>query len=93
MKAIALKNAGPDYRLEFADIPKPQPGNGEILIKVAAAGVNRADILQAHGAYPPPSGAPETLGMEVSGHVAAIGADAGGYKIGEAVCALLGGGG
>ncbi|MEO7053405.1 MAG: NAD(P)H-quinone oxidoreductase [Rhizomicrobium sp.] len=93
MKAIILKDAGPDYRLELAEIPKPQPGKGEILIKVAAAGVNRADLLQARGAYPPPPGAPETLGMEVSGHVAAVGADTGPYRIGDAVCALLGGGG
>lgn len=93
MKAIALKNAGPDYRLELTEAFKPKPGKGEILIKVAAAGVNRADILQAHGAYPPPPGAPQTLGMEVSGHVAAIGANAGTYQIGDPVCALLGGGG
>jgi putative PIG3 family NAD(P)H quinone oxidoreductase len=93
MKAIALKDAGSNYRLELAEIARPQPGAGEILIKVAAAGVNRADILQAHGAYPPPPGAPQTLGMEVSGHVAAIGADTGIYSVGDAVCALLGGGG
>jgi len=93
MRAIALKNAGPDYRLELADVFRPEPGTGEILIKVAAAGVNRADILQAQGNYPPPPGAPETLGMEVSGHIAAMGANAGNHRIGDAVCALLGGGG
>ncbi|MBN9544449.1 MAG: NAD(P)H-quinone oxidoreductase [Alphaproteobacteria bacterium] len=93
MKAIALKNAGKDYRLELAEVAKPRPGKGEILIKVAAAGVNRADILQAEGVYPPPPGAPQTLGLEVSGHVAELGADAGNYQIGDAVCALLGGGG
>ena len=76
MKAIALENAGPDYRLALAELPRPVPGKGEILIKVAAAGINRADLHQAHGAYPPPPGAPETLGMEVSGHVAALGDDA-----------------
>src|SRR5258708_32842228 len=93
MKAIALENAGPDYRLTLAEIPRPIPGRHEILIKVAAAGVNRADLHQAHGAYPPPPGAPETLGMEVSGHVAAVGEGSGPYKTGDAVCALLGGGG
>jgi putative PIG3 family NAD(P)H quinone oxidoreductase len=77
----------------LAEIPRPVPGRGEILIKVAAAGINRADLHQAHGAYPPPPGAPETLGMEVSGHVAALGDGAGPYKAGDAVCALLGGGG
>ena len=93
MKAIALESPGRDYRLELADLPLPKPDAGEILIKVAAAGVNRADILQAQGAYPPPPGAPQTLGMEVSGHVADMGTDAGTYQTGDAVCALLGGGG
>jgi NADPH2:quinone reductase len=93
MKAIVLENPGPDYRLVFNEIPTPAPGKHEILIKVAAAGVNRADLHQAHGGYPPPPGAPQTLGMEVSGHVAALGEDCGPYKIGDAVCALLGGGG
>lgn len=93
MKAIALENPGRDYRLELAEISKPRPGTGEILIKVAAAGINRADILQAQGAYPPPPGAPQTLGLEVSGHVAEAGVNAGNYQVGDAVCALLGGGG
>ena len=93
MKAIALQNPGPEYRLVLAEVPRPEPGRGEILIKVAAAGVNRADLLQAHGGYPPPPGAPQTLGLEVSGHVAALGKDCGPYKVGDAVCALLGGGG
>ncbi len=93
MKAIALQNPGPEYRLVLAEVPRPEPGRGEILIEVAAAGVNRADLLQAHGGYPPPPGAPETLGLEVSGHVAGLGKDCGPYKIGDAVCALLGGGG
>lgn len=93
MKAIILENPGPDYRLALGEVPRPVPGPREILIKVAAAGVNRADLHQAHGAYPPPPGAPETLGMEVSGHVAQLGEDAGPYGVGDAVCALLGGGG
>jgi putative PIG3 family NAD(P)H quinone oxidoreductase len=93
MKTIMLENPGRDYRLELGDIARPEPGVGEILIKVAAAGINRADILQAQGTYPPPPGAPNTLGMEVSGHVAALGINAGNYRIGDAVCALLGGGG
>ncbi len=93
MKAIALENPGRNYRLELTEISKPRPGVDEILIKVAAAGINRADILQAQGAYPPPSGAPQTLGLEVSGHVAETGANAGNYQVGDAVCALLSGGG
>jgi len=93
MKAIVLENPGRDYRLVLNEIPTPAPGKHEILIKVAAAGVNRADLHQAHGAYPPPPGAPETLGMEVSGHIVALGEDCGPCKVGDAVCALLGGGG
>src|SRR6185312_6592291 len=93
MKAILLKEPGAAYRLALGDLPKPEPGPREILIKVAAAGVNRADLHQAHGAYPPPPGAPDTLGMEVSGHVAAMGEDSAPYKVGDAVAALMGGGG
>lgn len=93
MKAILLKDPGAAYRLALGEIPSPKPGPREILIKVAAAGVNRADLHQAHGGYPPPPGAPDTLGMEVSGHVAAVGDDAAPYKAGDAVAALLGGGG
>src|SRR6185312_10260716 len=93
MKAILLKEPGAAYRLALGDLPKPEPGPREILIKVAAAGVNRADLHQAHGAYPPPPGAPDTLGMEVSGHVIAVGDDAAPYRVGDAVAALLGGGG
>src|SRR5690348_10451932 len=93
MKAILLKDPGTAYRLILGEVPTPVPGPREILIKVDAAGVNRADLHQAHGAYPPPPGAPDTLGMEVSGHVAAVGENAAAYKVGDAVSALLGGGG
>ena len=90
MQAIEIENPGPTYHLKLGNIPCPAPGPDQVLIKVAAAGVNRADLHQGRGAYPPPAGAPDTLGMEVSGHVAE---DAGPYKKGDAVCALLGGGG
>jgi NADPH:quinone reductase len=90
MKAIVVENPGPDYRLRLDEIERPVPGGGQVLIKVAAAGVNRADLHQACGAYPPPPGASETLGMEVAGHVAQ---DCGPYKKGDAVCTLLPGGG
>jgi len=90
MKAIVLENPGSDYRLRLGDLPMPVPGPGQVLIKVVAAGVNRADLHQARGSYPPPKGAPETLGMEVAGHVVE---NAGPYKKGDLVCALLGGGG
>jgi len=93
MKATLLKESGAHYQLALGEISKPEPGAREILIKVAAAGVNRADLHQAHGAYPPPPGAPDTLGMEVSGQVVAVGDDAAPYKVGDAVAALLPGGG
>lgn len=93
MTAIRVDQPGPGYRLVPAVIPRPAPGPGEVLIKVAAAGINRADLAQAAGAYPPPPGAPETLGLEVSGTIAARGGGVSGYANGEEVCALLAGGG
>ena len=93
MKAITVENPGPQYRLAVAEIAKPEPQAGEVLIKTAAAGINRADLIQATGGYPPPPGAPATLGLEVSGEIAALGSGTAGFKIGDKVCALLGGGG
>jgi putative PIG3 family NAD(P)H quinone oxidoreductase len=93
MKAIAVENPGKDYRLVVADIPTPKPKAGEVLIKVSAAGLNHADMVQGAGRYPPPPGAPGTLGMEVSGEIAELGADVTQYKAGDKICALLGGGG
>src|SRR5580692_6563658 len=92
MKAIAIVNAGADYNLVIDDIPKPGPRAGEVLIRVAAAGVNHADLIQARGAYPPP-GAPQTLGLEVSGTIETLGENVAGFKVGDEVCALLAGGG
>ena len=88
----AIVAAGPE-QLDWQQIPDITPGPGEILIKVAAAGVNRADLLQAAGLYPPPPGASDTLGLEVSGVVAAVGADCPQWAPGQPVCALLAGGG
>jgi NADPH2:quinone reductase len=93
MTAIAVENMGPDYRLVPAQMPRPTPGRGEVLVKVAAAGVNRADLVQARGAYPPPPGAPETLGLEISGTIAACGDSVSGFREGDEICALLAGGG
>lgn len=93
MRAIEVKNPGQGYTLALAEISKPFPGTGEVLIKVAAAGLNRADLAQAMGMYPPPPGAPSTLGLEVSGEVAEVGAGVSSLKVGDKVCALLGGGG
>src|SRR5687767_14747415 len=91
MTAIAVEGGkGPASALKPTQIPRPQPKPGEILIKVRAAGVNRPDIVQRLGMYPPPPGAPETLGLEVAGEVAVA---AGRWKAGDRVTALLGGGG
>jgi NADPH2:quinone reductase len=93
MKAIAIENPGKEYRLVLADIPKPSPKAGEVLIKVSAAGLNHADMAQGEGRYPPPSGAPATLGMEVSGEIAEVGEGVSEFKAGDEVCALIPGGG
>jgi putative PIG3 family NAD(P)H quinone oxidoreductase len=83
----------PGAPLTIAEGPEPEPGAGQILIKVAAAGLNRPDLMQRAGFYPPPPGAPETLGLEVAGRVAALGAGVTRWKPGDAVTALLAGGG
>ena len=79
--------------LKLATRPTPQPKADEILIKVAAAGVNGPDLVQRRGHYPPPPGASDLLGLEVSGEVVAVGADVAGRQVGEQVCALTNGGG
>jgi len=93
MKAIAVENPGPSYALTLAEVEKPVAGPGEVLIKVAAAGLNHADMAQAKGMYPPPPGASPILGMEVSGTVEALGEGVSNCEIGDEVCALLPGGG
>jgi NADPH2:quinone reductase len=94
MSAITvLGGKGPAEALALASLPTPSPGPGEILIRVRAAGVNRPDILQRMGLYPPPPGAPATLGLEVAGEVAALGPGVRRWGLGDQVVALLGGGG
>lgn len=89
MHSIAIQNNA----LIPQEVPVPVPARGEVLIKVAAAGVNRADILQRQGKYPPPPGASPLPGLEVSGTITALGANVRGWREGDAVCALLAGGG
>lgn len=93
MRAVVVNEPGGVDALEVVDVPDPEPGPGEVLIRVRAAGVNRADLLQRQGFYSPPPGATEILGLECSGEVAAAGADVTGFDIGDSVCALLSGGG
>lgn len=80
-------------QLSISEVPAPQPGPKEVLIRVAAAGVNRPDILQRKGAYPPPPGASPILGLEVAGEITAVGPDVARWHIGDQVCALVSGGG
>jgi putative PIG3 family NAD(P)H quinone oxidoreductase len=90
MHAIVAESAD---ELVWTQVPDVAPDRGEVLVKVSAAGVNRADLLQAAGLYPPPPGASELIGMEVSGVVAAVGSDVTEWSPGQEVCALLAGGG
>ncbi len=93
MTAIEISTPGGPEVLKPVQRPIPSPGEGDILIRVAAAGVNRPDLLQRQGNYPPPPGASDIPGLEVAGTVAALGAGVTGWKVGDSLCALLAGGG
>lgn len=93
MTAIEIAQPGGPDVLIPVERPTPRPGAGELLIKVAAAGVNRPDLLQRQGNYPPPAGTSDIPGLEVAGHVASLGEGVSGWQVGDAVCALLAGGG
>jgi len=93
MKAILLDGFGGPERMRRGDAPDPRPAPGEVLIRIAATSVNRPDILQREGKYPPPPGASEILGLECSGTIEEIGADVRGFSPGQRVAALLAGGG
>ncbi|WP_459976922.1 NAD(P)H-quinone oxidoreductase [Mycobacterium avium] len=90
MRAIVAESAD---QLSWQEVADVSAGPGEVVVKVAAAGVNRADVLQAAGKYPPPPGASETIGMEVSGVIAEVGDGVTEWSVGQEVCALLAGGG
>jgi putative PIG3 family NAD(P)H quinone oxidoreductase len=92
MKAVVAPQPDGAEELALVERPVPRPGAGEVLVKVAAAGVNRPDILQRRGLYPPPPGAPDILGLEISGTVIEAGKGAG-QLVGQQVCALVAGGG
>jgi NADPH:quinone reductase-like Zn-dependent oxidoreductase len=80
MNVVRVENPGRDYRLVIGQAPRPAPGSGQVLIAVAAAGLNNADLLQARGHYPPPPGASPILGMEVSGTIAELGSNVSGWQ-------------
>lgn len=90
MKAITIQK---DKSLVWSEVPAPTMGDGDVLIKTEYAAVNRADLMQVDGCYPPPPGCPDYPGLEVSGTIAAVGKNATRFRVGDKVCALLGGGG
>ena len=93
MKAINIKEFGPAENLEIIETEKPTPNDNEVLIKVRAAGINRPDIVQRNGYYPPPPGASPIMGLECSGEIVEVGQNVSNWKVGDNVCALLNGGG
>jgi putative PIG3 family NAD(P)H quinone oxidoreductase len=93
MRAVTVSEPGGPEVLALSELPDPEPGPGEVVIDVAATAVNRADLLQRQGLYPPPRGASEIIGLECSGTISAVGQEAGDREVGDEVCALLAGGG
>jgi len=93
VKAVVAAGTGGPEVLSLGELPDPEPGPGEVLVEVVATAVNRADLLQRQGFYPPPPGASEVIGLECSGTVAALGEGVEGWSVGDEVCALLAGGG
>ncbi|MFE2262059.1 NAD(P)H-quinone oxidoreductase [Streptomyces griseosporeus] len=93
MHAITIPEPGGPEALVWAEVPDPVPGEGEVLVDVAASAVNRADLLQRQGFYDPPPGTSPYPGLEVSGRIAALGPGVSGWAVGDEVCALLSGGG
>ncbi len=93
MRAVVITEPGEPEVMRWLEVPDPVPGPGDVIIEVAASGVNRADLMQREGHYPPPPGAPPYPGLECSGRVLAVGADVTAWSPGDEVCALLAGGG
>ncbi len=93
MHAVVITEPGAPDVLRWLEVPDPVPGPGEVVIDVVASGVNRADLMQREGRYPPPPGAPPYPGLECSGRVRSVGAGVTGWRPGDEVCALLAGGG
>jgi putative PIG3 family NAD(P)H quinone oxidoreductase len=93
MHAVVISEPGDPEVLRWEQVPDPVAAEGEVLIDIAAAGVNRADLMQRLGSYPPPPGAPPYPGLECSGRIAALGPGVTDWRVGDEVCALLAGGG
>jgi putative PIG3 family NAD(P)H quinone oxidoreductase len=93
MKAIIVQTDQENRPLKWADVPDPEYGPDEVLVEIHATALNRADLMQRAGNYPPPPGAPDIIGLEMAGRIAALGANVSGWQVGDRVCALLPGGG
>src|SRR5450432_3805770 len=93
MTVVEIAAPGGPEQLKIARRPMPSPGDGEVLVRVAAAGVNRPDVMQRQGRYPPPPGASDLPGMEIAGEIAALGPKVSGLSVGNKITALLPGGG
>src|ERR1700736_7051357 len=92
MKVVEIAAPGGPEQLKPAVRPVPRPGKGEVLIRVAAAGVNRPDVMQRQGRYPPPPGASDLPGMEIAGEIVALGPNGSGVSVGAEITSLLSGG-
>src|SRR5919204_4107273 len=93
MMAIEIREPGEPDVLVAVERPRPEPASGEVLIKVAAAGVNRPDVFQRRGRYPPPPGASDIPGLEVAGTITEVASNVTSWRVGATVCALVAGGG
>src|ERR1700733_12659801 len=93
MRQVVFDAAGGPDVIRIAEAPVPKPGSGKVLVEVVAAGINRPDLMQRAGNYPPPPGESEVPGMEVAGHVVSLGEGVTGLRPGDPICALLGSGG
>jgi NADPH2:quinone reductase len=93
MKAVLIDSFGGPEVMKFGEADKPTPKSGEVLVRVHASSVNRPDIVQREGKYPPPPGDSEILGLEVAGVIEALGPDVSGWQVGDRVMTLVGGGG
>lgn len=93
MHAITLTEFGSPDVMQWTEVPDPRPDRGQVIVDVAATAVNRADLMQRQGFYPPPPGASDILGLECSGIISELGEGVHGWKVGDRVCALLSGGG
>src|SRR5262249_30660055 len=93
MRCVEISTPGPPEVLKIGERPDPLPARDEVLIRVAAAGLNRPDVMQRLGKYPPPPGASDLPGLEVAGTVVSLGESVTGWQVGDRVCALVSGGG